>query len=101
MTSAADQRRAYAESRATLDGRMAWYARDARRRGLHFRLDPALFAVLEADACLYCGVRRKLHGGIDRVDNRRGYEPDNVVPCCGPCNRRKRDRPVGRFLFGW
>lgn len=26
---------------------------------------------------------------VDRVDNRKGYEWSNVVPCCGPCNTRK------------
>ena len=24
--------------------------------------------------------------GVDRIDNARGYELDNIRPCCGPCN---------------
>ncbi|MDD1770973.1 MAG: hypothetical protein LUO79_07800 [Methanomassiliicoccales archaeon] len=49
--------------------------------------------------CHYCGIdggnvtsgpfRTFKHNGIDRVDNDRGYEPENVVPCCWVCNRAK------------
>jgi len=38
------------------------------------------------------------YSGIDRVDNSRGYEPDNVVPCCIDCNRAKRTRTRADFL---
>lgn len=36
--------------------------------------------------------------GIDRVDNTRGYEKGNVVPCCGTCNLLKGARTVDEFL---
>ena len=36
--------------------------------------------------------------GLDRVDNSRGYEPDNVVPCCRRCNRAKNDETAEEFL---
>lgn len=36
--------------------------------------------------------------GIDRVDNTRGYDPDNVVPCCRVCNRAKDVRTKDEFL---
>ena len=29
--------------------------------------------------------------GIDRVDNSKGYSPENCVPCCATCNRIKLD----------
>ena len=28
-------------------------------------------------------------GGIDRLDSKRGYDPDNCVPCCFVCNAIK------------
>lgn len=50
--------------------------------------------------CHYCGVApsrsigqndHKLFSfnGVDRMDNERGYQPDNVVTCCQLCNRAK------------
>ena len=36
--------------------------------------------------------------GIDRVDNARGYEKDNVVPCCETCNTAKRTMSVDELL---
>lgn len=37
--------------------------------------------------CAYCGSES--NGGIDRVDNERGYDPDNCLPCCRLCNTIK------------
>lgn len=50
--------------------------------------------------CHYCGNtgsntfknkdgRSIKYNGVDRVDNNRGYEKDNVVPCCKFCNIAK------------
>lgn len=49
--------------------------------------------------CYYCGekpnqekiINGKLfrHNGIDRLDSKKGYERDNVVPCCKTCNMAK------------
>jgi hypothetical protein len=36
--------------------------------------------------------------GLDRVDNARGYESGNVVPCCDPCNRMKGTLSREAFL---
>ena len=60
--------------------------------------------------CHYCGAppsntakRRTSNGefmynGIDRIDNTRGYEPDNVVSCCRRCNVAKNDMSYDEFL---
>jgi 5-methylcytosine-specific restriction endonuclease McrA len=42
-------------------------------------------------ACSYCGTDLKKKRGhkLDRIDNRRGYTLDNVVPCCARCNNIK------------
>lgn len=34
--------------------------------------------------CIYCGDTRNI--GLDRIDNNRGHEIGNVVPCCYECN---------------
>jgi hypothetical protein len=38
------------------------------------------------------------YNGIDRVDNFKGYEIDNCVPCCYICNYAKRDMSKDQFL---
>lgn len=49
-------------------------------------------ALIACNACHYCGGELpKRGGGLDRIDNSRGYEPGNVVPCCTACNRIRGD----------
>lgn len=40
-----------------------------------------------------------LYSGIDRVDNDRGYESDNCVPCCKQCNRAKGEMSKNEFII--
>lgn len=44
--------------------------------------------------CTYCGRleggRDDPHVGIDRKNNSRGYDRDNIVPCCRRCNWKKK-----------
>lgn len=49
------------------------------------------------------GGGRKANGGytyngIDRVDNTKGYEETNVVPCCTVCNRAKMAHTQEEFF---
>jgi hypothetical protein len=57
--------------------------------------------------CEYCGIEalsyEKSEGwpnvnGIDRIDSNRGYTLDNVVTCCGTCNRMKMDHTQQEFF---
>ncbi len=51
------------------------------------------YAPFLALPCHYCKGPLDLSGvGLDRKDNERGYEIDNVLPCCGDCNRTRGDR---------
>jgi hypothetical protein len=82
---------------------------NAAERGYAYSLTDDLLRELMARPCHYCGAvpgnvcRRKecnghfVYNGIDRVDNGRGYTPDNVVPCCKHCNIAKRDRTAEEF----
>lgn len=78
------------------------YRSVARKRRRAFPLTREEFTALILMNCHYCDsppsneMRRKAYGqavlryqGIDRKDNARGYEHDNVVPCCERCNRIK------------
>lgn len=83
-----------------------WYniKYSAQRRGIGFHLSKASARQLLTSPCHYCGqgpsqgngvaAGKQLNGnfiynGIDRIDNSRDYTEDNVVPCCGVCNKAK------------
>lgn len=37
------------------------------------------------------------YNGIDRVDNNKGYEIENVVTCCTDCNKKKLKKTQEEF----
>lgn len=93
------------------------YNGNAKSRGIDFNLRRGEFEKLIKQNCFYCGIRpsnmftgfcRKnehkhapvMYSGIDRVDNSKGYEPGNCVPCCFQCNWSKKDLSNEQFL-GW
>jgi len=70
--------------------------REARRsdklRGRACDLTKEQIETLIAGGCSYCG-ETGLRMTLDRVDNDRGHELDNVVPACIRCNYARRDMP--------
>lgn len=91
---------------------LADYQRRSKERGRYWGLSRDQFEELIQSSCFYCGAQpdeftprfmalgRKYQGfnGIDRLDSNRGYETDNVVPCCSVCNYMKGAMPVQDFL---
>lgn len=91
------------------------YRRGASNRNLLFQLSLLEFQHLTQSCCHYCGIQPqtifpkgsnsgKLNGdiivnGIDRKDNRLGYQIDNCVPCCCQCNFAKRQQSYEDFLL--
>lgn len=67
----------------------------AKNRELEFTLTFEQYEALIALPCFYCngelGISRT-GIGLDRLDNSKGYTIDNVVSCCGDCNRTRGDR---------
>ena len=73
------------------------YKRGSKQRGIKFSLTMKEFIEFWQKPCHYCGdIPATI--GIDRVDNTRGYELGNIVPCCSLCNYMKRDFTVDIFL---
>lgn len=84
----------------------------AKKKGVSFNLSWDALHDLLGQPCVYCGDAPAntykvwdegtcfplRYQGIDRVDNLRGYEPDNVVPCCKRCNAAKNDGTLEDFL---
>jgi hypothetical protein len=56
---------------------------------LEFNIDIKNYEQLLKKGCFYCGIILTNIGGasLDRIDNDIGYTIQNVVPCCGDCNK--------------
>ncbi len=88
------------------------YKRAARLNNREFTLSQDEFLNIIKQPCFYCGslpsqvwkyecnTGNFAHNGIDRVDNSRGYTPDNIVPCCKICNRSKGNMSQQEF-YTW
>jgi hypothetical protein len=48
------------------------------------------FCMIRRGPCRYCGGALPPKGvGLDRIDAKRGYDADNVVPACARCNHAR------------
>jgi len=69
------------------------YKARAKKKGLLFTVDKSLFDLLVSRPCYFCRINKK-EVGIDRLDNSKGYQSGNCIPCCWDCNRSKSDKSV-------
>lgn len=99
-TRAATEARHLPPGEAARNAILSVYRHAAGKRELGWRLAKKQFRELIKQPCYYCGAEPAnthvtpagdiyVYQGVDRVDNARGYAPDNVVPCCKVCNRAK------------
>lgn len=68
----------------------------SKRRELSCLLTEEQFTTIIILPCNYCNNQlgstiNATGSGLDRIDNSRGYELDNVVSCCVICNRMRGD----------
>jgi len=80
----------------------------AKRRGLVYSLTLDEIKTLVVKECYYCGLepsnntrrhkREFKYSGLDRLNNKKGYEYGNVLPCCKICNHAKSTMTTGNFL---
>lgn len=87
------------------------YKRGAANRGYEFLLTNEDFRQLTQQPCHYCGKSPShmisyssyngdyVYNGIDRKDNTIGYVSNNVVTCCGECNKAKGSVPYEQFVL--
>lgn len=93
------------------------YKMNSRNRGKKFDLSLEEFKKITSERCYYCGTEpisiakttwnikdsKKLdhtvyrYNGIDRIDSSKGYEKNNIVPCCKWCNIAKANRTLADF----
>lgn len=98
------------------------YVKGAKKRNLEFNINIELFKELTQKPCYYCGftgrniVTSYLRSytsnkkdprrsnmtinanGLDRKNNKEGYDINNIVPCCTDCNFLKGKFDMDVFL---
>jgi len=86
------------------------YKESAKHRNVPWDLNENDAHKLMRQNCFYCGATPNtiggtslfnglfIYNGLDRFDNSRGYNIDNVVPCCFKCNNAKLDMTAEDFI---
>ena len=59
------------------------------KRGLEYTLTKEQYEYLIYKPCYLCGYKNIVGNGLDRQDTSKGYNIDNVLPCCSTCNMMK------------
>lgn len=75
------------------------YTKNASLRNLKWDLTYQHFFELIISPCYYCGEIPNKTGGVDRMNNKLGYLPFNVVPACKVCNWMKGILEPEDFIF--
>ena len=83
----------------------------AKSRNLSFEITKDDLRYLSKQNCFYCGREpstvtkcangiksQYVYNGLDRVDSSKGYALDNIVTCCGICNKMKMVLGKQEFL---
>lgn len=69
-----------------------------KKRGLVFDLTRERIREIIKSGCAYCG-EEGIRVGLDRIDNSRGHEENNVVAACARCNYLRRDMPHEAWMM--
>jgi len=59
------------------------------KRGFNTCTRKEFYKILDIGVCFYCGFSGPI--GADRIDNSKGHEVGNMLPCCTICNRTRSD----------
>ena len=80
-----------------LKKRYIMYRNGAKARKIFFDLNINDFMIFWKKPCHYCGDKIDTIG-LDRINNDKGYNIDNVIPCCTMCNRMKMNYGTENFI---
>ena len=72
------------------------YLYSAKKRNILFELTEDQFFNTISQPCYYCGKNNS--NGVDRLDSSNGYVIDNILPCCGMCNKMKYTHTIDEFI---
>ncbi len=83
----------YLKIRDSIGHRFSSAKNTAKQRKLNWSISLVEYESLRLELCHYCrGALPKYGVGLDRLDNSIGYTIENVVPCCGNCNKLRGER---------
>lgn len=90
-------KRYYIANSKTIHSRYFQAKSQAKRRKKDFFISEEEYIVIITKECFYCNGFFKnplgeKGGGLDRIDNSKGYTVDNVQSCCKFCNYLRGDR---------
>lgn len=86
-------------AKGSVNTRMDAIRRQATKKGYAWSLTDEEATGMMTSPCWYCGyLHDTFVNGIDRQDNRVGYEAANCVPACKTCNFMKTCLDVTTFL---
>lgn len=75
--------------------------RQANKKGIPWQkeLTEEFYKQMMLSDCYYCGsTPTTTLFGVDRMDNNRSYQINNIVPCCPPCNFTKKALDAKTFI---
>lgn len=93
----------------------AQYKKRSKRKGITFDITKEEFLTITQKCCYICNAPPSqkyvhsyksaslartpfMYNGLDRVDNKLGYQMGNVMACCGTCNHAKKAQSLNKFL---
>lgn len=98
------------ENHTEITAIMLWYKRHAERRWFKRELDRWFVENIVKQNCFYCwtvpsNIKKTknsiwkwlLYSWLDRVDSKKDYTCNNVVPCCRTCNYAKSNLSLEEF----
>ena len=88
------KRKYYEKTCRSIDYRYSKSFIRAKSRKKTFSLDKETYIALISLPCHYCRkitLGQEIGIGLDRIDNEKGYEVGNVLPCCKECNKHRQD----------
>lgn len=109
VTSENGKKRTIGNGIAARNGLINNYKESAKKRKIPWNLTNEQFIEITSRDCYYCGIKplqnkgtfnntgNYIHNGIDRIENDKGYEYSNSVPCCKNCNYAKRNMSLETF----
>lgn len=76
------------------NGRFNKARHQSKQRNIKWTIKRTDYKQLIENPCYYCDgdLSVECGTGLDRIDNKKGYIINNVLPCCGSCNRTRGDR---------
>ena len=76
------------------------YKSNAKKKNRVFEITKEQYSLMTNTPCYYCErtITETNKSGMDRVDNDEGYTTDNIISCCGECNRMRGNTGQDEYI---